>query len=75
MNTLNLILLNASSGGEIIFFLLINVLLSLGIGKLGEKREIGFGWAFTLSLVLGVLIGLIIVLYSKKKDTDFVDMN
>ena len=76
MEHLNFILLSASSsGGEVFFLFLINILLSVGIGKLGSKRKIGFGWAFVLSLVLGVLIGLIVVLCSKKKDTEFIDMN
>ncbi len=76
MCDLNLILLSASSdGGGMIGIMFINLLLSLGIGALGSNRKIGFGWAFVLSLFLGCLIGLIIVLCSKKKDTDFVDMN
>lgn len=75
MTIFNFILLNASSGGEMFFILILNILISLGIGYLGSNRKIGFGWAFAFSLVLGFLIGLIIVLCSKKKDTDFVDMN
>lgn len=38
--------------------LLINVL----VGLLGSRREIGFGWAFILSVLLTPLFGLIIVL-------------
>lgn len=43
------------------------------IALLGEKRKIGGGWAFALSLFLSPIIGLIITLCSKKKDVDFID--
>lgn len=45
------------------------------IGQLGKKRKIGFGWSFALSLFLSPIIGLIITLFSKKKDVDFVDVS
>ncbi len=52
------------------------IVLSLLVGLLGDKRKIGFGWSFVLSLFLSPIIGLIITLFSKKKDSvDFVDMN
>lgn len=50
------------------------VIFSLLVGKLGEKRKIGFGWAFALSLFLSPIIGLIITLFSKKNDVEFVDV-
>ncbi len=50
------------------------VIFSLLIGKLGEKRKIGFGWSFALSLFLSPIIGLIITLCSKKNDVEFVDV-
>lgn len=57
----------------ILFFALI---LSLLIGKMGEKREIGFMWSFLLSFFLSPLIGFLITLFSKKKDSvEFLDMN
>ena len=34
------------------------------VGLLGSRRNIGFGWAFILSLLLSPLVGLIIVLIS-----------
>ena len=41
---------------------------------MGRNRKIGFGWAFFFALI-NVILGLIIVLCSKKKDVSFVDMN
>ena len=54
---------------------IIAVALAFGVGCLGRNRRIGFGWAFVISL-FNVLLGLIVVLCSKKKDAvDFVDMD
>ena len=57
---------------ERLFFLCIAIGLAYGVGCLGKKRKIGFGWAFAISLC-NLLIGLIVVLCSKKKDIEFVD--
>ncbi|MBQ5984995.1 MAG: hypothetical protein IJL56_08495 [Bacteroidales bacterium] len=54
---------------SIIMYLVVVALIAL----LGEKRKIGGGWAFALSLFLSPIIGLIITLCSKKKDVDFID--
>lgn len=51
------------------FFLIIALSLAYGVGCMGRKRRIGFGWAFGLSL-LNVFIGLIAVLISKKLPQD-----
>ena len=51
------------------FLLIIAVSLAYGVGCMGRKRRIGFGWAFGLSL-LNVFIGLIAVLISKKLPQD-----
>ena len=51
------------------FFLIIAVSLAYGVGCMGRKRRVGFGWAFGLSL-LNVFIGLIAVLISKKLPQD-----
>lgn len=61
--------------GEKLFFFVIGVALAYGVGCLGRKRKIGFGWAFFLSLI-NLFLGLIVVLCSKKKsaDVDFVDI-
>ena len=45
----------------------IAVAIAYGIGCLGRKRKIGFGWAFGISLI-NAIIGLIAVLCSKKLD-------
>ena len=51
------------------FFLIIAVSLAYGVGCMGRKRRIGFGWAFGVSL-LNIFIGLIAVLISKKLPQD-----
>ncbi len=51
---------------EIAGLLLIQCVFAGLIALLGAKRKIGAGWAFLFSLVLSPIIGLIIVLCSKK---------
>ena len=51
---------------ERLFFFVIAAALAFGVGCLGRNRKIGFGWAFGISLI-NVVIGLIVVLCSKKK--------
>ena len=61
MENLGLIVLRAN-GNDIffmLFFICVVVVLAYGIGCLGRKRKIGFGWAFAISLFLNPLIGLI----------------
>ena len=53
---------------EQLFFIIIAVALAYGVGCMGRKRRIGFGWAFAISL-FNVILGLIVVLCSKKKDS------
>lgn len=48
---------------------IIGASLSLGVGYMGSKRKIGFGWAFFLSLC-NLFLGLIVTLCSKKVDTN-----
>lgn len=58
---------------ERLFLLCIAVALAYGVGCLGRNRRIGFGWAFAIAL-FNVILGLIVVLCSKKKDAvDFID--
>lgn len=52
---------------ERFFFLIIAVALAYAVGCWGKTKKIGFGWAFCLSL-LNLLIGIIAVACSKKKD-------
>ncbi len=44
------------------------------IALLGRNRKIGYGWSLVLCLFLSPLIGLIIILCSKKKDVEFIDV-
>lgn len=58
---------------ESLVLIIIAVALAYGVGCLGRNRRIGFGWAFAISL-LNVILGLIVVLCSKKKDAvDFIE--
>ena len=52
---------------EKLFLLFIAVGLAYGVGCMGRSRKIGFWLAFVISL-LNVIVGLIIVLCSKKID-------
>ena len=53
--------------------IIIAIALAYGVGCLGRNRRIGFGWAFAISL-FNVILGLIVVLCSKKKDSvDFIE--
>lgn len=54
------------------FFLIIAVSLAYGVGCMGRKRRIGFGWAFGLSL-LNLFVGLVAVLLSKKIPGDEIN--
>ena len=56
---------------KIIFLVIAAALFAL----LGNNRKIGYGWSFVLCLFLSPIIGVIIILFSKKNDTiDFVDV-
>lgn len=59
---------------EQMFLLLFQIALSVLVGLLGRNRKIGFGLSFVLSLFLSPLIGLVITLFSKKNDVEFVDV-
>ncbi len=52
---------------------LILVVVSALVALIGKDRKIGYGWSFVLCLFLSPIIGLIIILFSKKKDVEFVD--
>lgn len=60
---------------EQLLILIVAIGLSALVGQLGKKREIGFGWSFAFSLILSPLIGIIITLFSKKKDIEFINEN
>lgn len=52
---------------EALFFLVIAVSLAYAVGCWGKTRKIGFGLAFTLSLV-NIFVGIVAVACSKKLD-------
>lgn len=54
---------------ETLFFLVIAVSLAFAVGCWGKTRKIGFGLAFTISLV-NLLIGIIAVACSKKLENE-----
>lgn len=56
--------------GTLILVIIVDALVAL----LGKDRKIGYGWSFVLCLFLSPIIGLIIILLSKKNDVDFVDV-
>ena len=56
---------------KLIFLVIIAALVSL----LGRNRKIGYGWSFVLCLFFSPIIGVIIILFSKKlDDVNFVDV-
>jgi hypothetical protein len=55
--------------------IVILVILAALVALLGKDRKIGYGWSFVLCLFLSPIIGIIIILLSKKNDAvDFVDV-
>ena len=50
----------------LIFSVLLGVGVDAVIGLLGSRRNIGFGWAFIISVLFTPLIGLIAVLLSER---------
>lgn len=52
---------------------IVAILISALVALLGKDRKIGYGWSFVLCLFLSPIIGLIIILFSKKKDVEFID--
>ena len=54
--------------------LFLAVIISALVALIGRNRKIGYGWSFVLCLFLSPIIGLIIILFSKKNDVKFVDV-
>ncbi len=50
----------------VLFGLLTGSLLAVIVGLVGARRNIGFGWAFLLSVIFTPLVGLILCLLSEK---------
>ncbi len=55
---------------EIFMWLIMCALIAL----LGRNRNIGYGWSLVLCLLASPLIGLIIILCSKKKKVEFTEV-
>ena len=56
---------------KIVFSVIISALVAL----LGMNRKIGYGWSFVLCLFLTPIVGLIIILFSKKNNSvEFIDV-
>ena len=51
--------------GILFFGVASGILLDVLVGLLGSRRNIGFGWAFIISVLFTPLIGLIAVLLSE----------
>lgn len=64
MHPQTLVILKHIEMEKLVLFI-IGASLSLGVGYMGSKRKIGFGWAFFLSLC-NLFLGLIVTLCSKK---------
>ena len=60
---------------EQVLLLFFHVIVSALVALLGKNRKIGYAWSFVLCLVLSVVIGVIIILFSKKNDAvDFAEV-
>jgi phosphoglycerol transferase MdoB-like AlkP superfamily enzyme len=59
---------------EQVVLLIFGIIISALVALLGKNRKIGYGWSFVLCLFLTPIIGLIIILFSKKNDVEFVDI-
>jgi hypothetical protein len=56
--------------------IVILVIISALVALLGKDRKIGYGWSFVVCLFLSPIIGVIIILFSKKNTSiDFIDVN
>ena len=51
--------------GIVFFGVASGILLDVLVGLLGSRRNIGFGWAFIISVIFTPLVGLIAVLLSE----------
>lgn len=59
-----------------LFALVLQALFAYHIAKfIGSKREIGFGWSFFISFMLGWFVGLIFTLVSKKEEPEFDEID
>lgn len=54
--------------------LIMLIIISAFVALLGRNRKIGYGMSLFVCLFLSPLIGLIIILCSKKNDVEFIDV-
>jgi hypothetical protein len=52
---------------DILIYIILWIVFSFIVGSLGKNKNIGFGYAFIISLLFSPLIGLIFVLFSANK--------
>ena len=55
---------------QIVLLLIVAALVAL----LGKDRKIGYGWSLFFCVILSPIIGLIIILLSKKNAVEFIDV-
>ena len=58
---------------DILIYIILWIVFSFIVGSLGKNKNIGFGYAFIISLLFSPLIGLIFVLFSANK-TNLTDL-
>lgn len=56
-----------------ILIMIFLVAIAALIAQLGKNRKIGYQWAFVICLFAGPVIGLIVILLSKKNETEFIE--
>ena len=62
--------------GEGLFSLVILIIICALIALLGHNRKIGYGWSLFLCIFLSPIIGIIIILCSKKNNNrEFINMD
>lgn len=49
-------------------YIIANAIVSALVALLGRNRTLGYGWSFVLCFFISPIIGLIIILCTKKKD-------
>lgn len=50
-------------------YIIANAIVSALVALLGRNRTLGYGWSFVLCFFISPIIGLIIILCTKKKKT------
>lgn len=58
---------------QIIPLILLLIIASL-VALLGKDRKIGYGWSLFFCIIFSPIIGLIIILLSKRNKVEFIDV-